>query len=193
MLQVGAINNGSTPFTGKQNPTKFDQPGGIGYTPSSGIWQTVWLEQLASQVAIEQVVGTTPLRMDGIELEVLLDGKCCTSAATVAAPIISRGLGTRRAAVNRSAACPRVAAAPCHKTAYSKKISYRFISRIMTTKQACLLDFDGCLRFERFRATWQRRITCLRLSVVQHAHQTRRSLAILRADLCESESSEVRT
>jgi len=30
--------------TGKQNRTKFDDPAGYSYTPSSGIWQTVWLE-----------------------------------------------------------------------------------------------------------------------------------------------------
>ena len=29
---------------GKQNYRKFDKPGGIAYTASSGIWQTVWLE-----------------------------------------------------------------------------------------------------------------------------------------------------
>jgi len=33
--------------------------GGIAYSSSSGIWQTVWLETLASETAIDSVVGTT--------------------------------------------------------------------------------------------------------------------------------------
>ena len=33
---------------GKQNRTKFDNPAGYSYTPSSGIWQTVWLEPVSS-------------------------------------------------------------------------------------------------------------------------------------------------
>jgi beta-galactosidase/beta-glucuronidase len=34
--------------TGKQNRTKFDNPAGYSYTPSSGIWQTVWIEPVSS-------------------------------------------------------------------------------------------------------------------------------------------------
>lgn len=30
--------------TGKQNFNKIHKPGGIAYTPCTGIWQTVWLE-----------------------------------------------------------------------------------------------------------------------------------------------------
>jgi hypothetical protein len=33
---------------GKQNYNKFNKPGGIAYTPCSGIWQTVWLETVAA-------------------------------------------------------------------------------------------------------------------------------------------------
>lgn len=31
---------------GKQRISAIDQPGGDTYTPASGIWQTVWLEQV---------------------------------------------------------------------------------------------------------------------------------------------------
>ena len=31
---------------GKQSITAIDKPGGIRYTPTSGIWQTVWLEKV---------------------------------------------------------------------------------------------------------------------------------------------------
>ena len=40
--------------TGKQNYNKFNKPGGIAYTPSSGIWQTVWLETV-SAAHVEQL------------------------------------------------------------------------------------------------------------------------------------------
>lgn len=33
---------------GKQNYNKFNKPGGIAYTPCSGIWQTVWMETVAA-------------------------------------------------------------------------------------------------------------------------------------------------
>ncbi len=33
---------------GKQNFNKIAKPGGIAYTPTSGIWQTVWLEEVSS-------------------------------------------------------------------------------------------------------------------------------------------------
>jgi hypothetical protein len=40
-----ATGNGQA--AGKQNYNKFNKPGGIAYTPCSGIWQTVWLETVA--------------------------------------------------------------------------------------------------------------------------------------------------
>ncbi len=35
--------------TGKQNNTRFDSPQGYSYAPSSGIWQTVWLEPVGKE------------------------------------------------------------------------------------------------------------------------------------------------
>lgn len=45
-LTVAVSDPGITAFQpdGKQNYKKFTKPGGIAYTSSSGIWQTVWLE-----------------------------------------------------------------------------------------------------------------------------------------------------
>ena len=46
VLEVGVVNDAL--FHGKQFVKKFWAPGGIAYSTSSGIWQSVWLERLAS-------------------------------------------------------------------------------------------------------------------------------------------------
>ena len=38
---------------GKQNYKRFDKPGGIAYTSTSGIWQTVWLEEVTANYISE--------------------------------------------------------------------------------------------------------------------------------------------
>ncbi|GIF15785.1 LamG-like jellyroll fold domain-containing protein [Actinoplanes teichomyceticus] len=50
---------------GKQSPN----PGGIFYTPTSGIWQTVWLEPVA-EVSIDDVVTTPDLTTDSLAVRV---------------------------------------------------------------------------------------------------------------------------
>jgi hypothetical protein len=47
MLVVAVLDaTGGTQARGKQSITAFNKPGGIRYTPTSGIWQTVWLEKV---------------------------------------------------------------------------------------------------------------------------------------------------
>ena len=48
VLEVGVVNDAL--FHGKQFVKKFWAPGGIAYSTSSGIWQSVWLERLASGI-----------------------------------------------------------------------------------------------------------------------------------------------
>jgi hypothetical protein len=84
VLQVGVINDAW--FHGKQFYKHFLTPGGIAYSSSSGIWQTVWLEILPPDVAIESVVSTTLTTMSiddvgqvqgapsGLHVNISLDG-----------------------------------------------------------------------------------------------------------------------
>ena len=54
---VGVYDPGSdAPIArGKQANHKFDDPGGYHYSPSSGIWQTVWLEPVPQRSHIEEL------------------------------------------------------------------------------------------------------------------------------------------
>ncbi len=85
VLQVGVLNDAW--FHGKQFYKHFLTPGGIAYSSSSGIWQTVWLEFLPLGVAIEGVVSTTLTTMpiddvdqplpgtpSGLHININLDG-----------------------------------------------------------------------------------------------------------------------
>ena len=94
VLQVGVRNDAW--FHGKQFYKHFLAPGGIAYSSSSGIWQTVWLEILPPDVAIESVVSTTltatpndgadqqaPGTPSGMHINVSLDG-LPSSSGTVA-------------------------------------------------------------------------------------------------------------
>jgi beta-galactosidase/beta-glucuronidase len=79
--------SGSQP-NGKQRITAIDHPGGDTYTPSSGIWQTVWLEAVpatyiesvtvgqASLTAVDFTVTTAGAAAGtgSVEFEVTLDG-----------------------------------------------------------------------------------------------------------------------
>ena len=53
---------------GKQRISAIDNPGGDTYTPASGIWQTVWLEEVPSTYVSRVVVGAdaTTLRAKAI-------------------------------------------------------------------------------------------------------------------------------
>ncbi|MET0495031.1 MAG: PA14 domain-containing protein, partial [Actinoplanes sp.] len=73
-----------TDTTGQDQPIgkQSTNPGGIVYTPTSGIWQTVWLEPVAD-VAIDDIV-TTP-DVDNGALSVQVNAATASAAATVTA------------------------------------------------------------------------------------------------------------
>ena len=79
LLQVGAM--WRPLFRGKQFDKKFYAPGGIMYTSSSGIWQTVWLEHLQSAPSgtIATVVGRTWEDLSCFELVVSLETPASTT------------------------------------------------------------------------------------------------------------------
>ncbi len=64
--------NGYQP-KGKQNINKFGKPGGIAYTASSGIWQTVWLEPVPA-AHIQSLRMTPDVSAGGLRLKVLAGG-----------------------------------------------------------------------------------------------------------------------
>eukprot|EP01052_Picozoa_sp_SAG31_P046468 SAG31_NODE_8900_length_1366_cov_1.458564_1_plen_118_part_10 len=70
LLQVGVLNDAW--FHGKQFNKHFFSPGGISYSPSSGIWQSVWIERLPP-IAIGSVVGTSFSNLSGFVLNVTLE------------------------------------------------------------------------------------------------------------------------
>ena len=59
---------------GKQNFNKFAKPGGIAYTASSGIWQTVWLEAVPAS-HIEDLALTPDVDASVLRLKVMASGK----------------------------------------------------------------------------------------------------------------------
>ena len=73
-----------TDTTGDNQPTgkQRNNPSGIFYTPSSGIWQTVWLEPVAD-VAIDELT-TTP-DVDSSSLAVSVESAAASSSAEVTA------------------------------------------------------------------------------------------------------------
>ncbi|KOV85351.1 glycoside hydrolase family 2 [Nocardia sp. NRRL S-836] len=72
---------------GKQSPN----PGGIFYTPSSGIWQTVWLEPVADQ-GIDEIKTTPDLTTNTLALRVKSAGNATVTA--VAKDARGRQVGT---------------------------------------------------------------------------------------------------
>jgi hypothetical protein len=58
---------------GKQRVNAIANPGGIEYTPSSGIWQTVWLEPVA-KAHVDSVVATTQKSLKGLSVRVATAG-----------------------------------------------------------------------------------------------------------------------
>lgn len=61
-------------------------PSGIFYTPTSGIWQTVWMEPVP-EVAIDDVVATPDLEAGAVDVTVASDSASPTDAVTVTARI----------------------------------------------------------------------------------------------------------
>lgn len=92
-------------IVGVSDTTGFDQPkgkqstspGGIVYTPSSGIWQTVWLEPVAT-AAIDEVVSTPDVDNSALTVTV----KSATSAKVTATALDKKGrrVGTVTGAAN---------------------------------------------------------------------------------------------
>ncbi len=58
---------------GKQRINSIANPGGIDYTPTSGIWQTVWLEPV-DQAHVTSVVATTQKNLRGMRVKVATTG-----------------------------------------------------------------------------------------------------------------------
>lgn len=77
---------------GKQS----SKPGGIWYTPQSGIWQTVWLEQVP-EVAIDRLILTPVLATREVEVTVVSHAADAGTMATV--EILAHGESHGRAEV----------------------------------------------------------------------------------------------
>ena len=74
---------------GKQNFNKIAKPGGIAYTPTSGIWQTVWLEPVAAGY-VESLVITPDVDAGVLRLSV------APSAAAQGRPVSATALDGSR-------------------------------------------------------------------------------------------------
>jgi beta-galactosidase/beta-glucuronidase len=59
---------------GKQSFAAIQNPGGIFYTPCSGIWQTVWLE-VVPEVGVESLMFTPDVDLGVVRIKVNLRGK----------------------------------------------------------------------------------------------------------------------
>jgi hypothetical protein len=70
---------------GKQNINSIKRPGGIMYTPCSGIWQTVWLEPMSE--AGVQDLRITP-DVDGGAVRVAVTARAAADGATVEAVVL---------------------------------------------------------------------------------------------------------
>ena len=95
-VQVGVDPDAT--FHGKQNVRKFRRPGGISYSPSSGLWQTVWVELVPSRLSIQAAVSATSPDLTTATLDVRL------ASAPGAAPVAAAGAVV---VVNVAATTPR--------------------------------------------------------------------------------------
>jgi hypothetical protein len=81
---------------GKQNLASFLSPGGIMYTPCSGIWQTVWLEAVPAR-RIDELIITPDVDAGALRLTVLAKGKGpeaeVRALAMVGGKDVARGTG----------------------------------------------------------------------------------------------------
>ena len=74
MIWVNDPTNSKAISYGKQNKTRFSEPKGYTYSPSSGIWQTVWLEPVSNNHINNLVLVPN---IDSSSLEIRIDGKLC--------------------------------------------------------------------------------------------------------------------
>jgi hypothetical protein len=74
-LQVSVYNpiDAGPQARGKQVRSRFDHPGGISYTPSTGLWQTVWLEPVPAD-RLEAIHVVPSFTANGIDGQVALSG-----------------------------------------------------------------------------------------------------------------------
>jgi hypothetical protein len=66
--------NGAQP-NGKQRISAIDKPGGDRYTPSSGIWQTVWLESVPGDAYVSSI-DINQASMDTVTVAATVTGAC---------------------------------------------------------------------------------------------------------------------
>jgi hypothetical protein len=89
MLELACLNDAW--FHGKQFNKHFLQPGGISYSPSSGIWQTVWLERLPAAVSIVSAVGSTKADLSGFDVNVTIERSRAAATTGLHASVGSNG------------------------------------------------------------------------------------------------------
>jgi hypothetical protein len=93
VLQVGVLNDAW--FHGKQFNKHFLDPGGISYSPSSGIWQTVWLEALPAAASIVSAVGGATSDLSGLLVNVTIERAGLTNTYYATAPPPASAHGAR--------------------------------------------------------------------------------------------------
>ncbi|BCY10818.1 LamG-like jellyroll fold domain-containing protein [Actinoplanes sp. L3-i22] len=97
-----------TDLTGPDQPKGKQSlnPGGIVYTPSSGIWQTVWLEPVAA-VAVDEIVTTPDLAANALHVTVKsASAKAGTKVTAVARDKKGRKVGTVTGVVGAELSLP---------------------------------------------------------------------------------------
>jgi hypothetical protein len=80
---------------GKQNLASFFNPGGIFYTPCSGIWQTVWLEAVPAR-RIEELIITPDVDAGVLRLTVVAKGKGADAEVEATALIVDKVVARAR-------------------------------------------------------------------------------------------------
>lgn len=96
---------GSYQPKGKQNFNKFAKPGGIAYTPCSGIWQTVWLEPVAAHY-IQSVKITPDVKAGFLHLEVIASDANDTEIVRATASDEKKIIGNAVGRPNHELICP---------------------------------------------------------------------------------------
>ena len=87
---------------GKQSPN----PSGIFYTPSSGIWQTVWLEPVRRRAAIDALKTTPDLATSTLAVEVTVKSAGNATVTAVARDAKGKQVGTVTGPANTTLTLP---------------------------------------------------------------------------------------
>jgi hypothetical protein len=83
-------NDGAQP-NGKQRITAIDKPGGDTYTPSSGIWQTVWLESVPENYIKGLKINQASMSQVSVTAELAAPGTKVTFAVQDAGKVVVQG------------------------------------------------------------------------------------------------------